>query len=199
MEFNPGKCQALHITRARTPIKTPYTVHNQVLDSVSSARYLGVDLSTNLNFNSHIQRISSDANKSLGCIKRNIRPKHPGVREAAYKILVRLQLEYGSAVWSPYTQSNINKIEMVQRRAIRWTLSNYSAYESVTDMQKSFGWRSLEQKRADARLCILYKIVHGIIDIPLPPYFQQPTRMTRHKHPLALRQIHTSAKYSFSH
>ena len=29
------------------------------------------------------------------------------VREAAYKTLVRPQLEYGTTVWSPYTQSNI--------------------------------------------------------------------------------------------
>ena len=89
---------------------------------------------------------------------------------------------------------------MVQRRAIRWTLSNYSVYESVTDIKQSLGWRSLEQRKADARLCMLYKIVHGIIAIPLPPYFQQLTRMTRHSHPLALRQINTSAnfyKYSF--
>ena len=64
-------------------------MHNQVLDSVSSARHLGVDLSTNLNFSSHTQRISSNANKSLGYIKRNVRPKHPSVREAAYKTLVR--------------------------------------------------------------------------------------------------------------
>ena len=120
----------------------------------------------------------------------------PGVREAAYKTLVHPQLESGSTVWSPHTQSNI--------RVIRWTLSNYSPYESVTDMQLSLGWRSLEQRRADARLCMLYKIVHGIIAIPLPPYFQQPTRMTRHSTPPprthTLRQIHTSAnfyKYSF--
>ena len=98
MELNPGKRKALHTTRARTPIKVTYTMHNQVLDSVSSARYLGVDLSTNLNFNSHIQGISANVNKSFGYIKRNIRPKHSGVREAAYKTLVRSQLEYGSTV-----------------------------------------------------------------------------------------------------
>ena len=63
---------------------------------------------------------------------------------------------------------------MVQRRAIRWPLSNYSPHENVTDMQLSLGWRSLEQRRADAHLCMLYKIVHGIIAIPLPPYFQSP-------------------------
>ena len=59
----------------------------------------------------------------------------PGVREAAYKTLVHPQLESGSTVWSPHTQSNI--------KVIRWTLSNYSPYESVTDMQLSLGWRSL--------------------------------------------------------
>ena len=89
MEFNPSKCQVLHITKARAPIKTSYTMHNQTLDSVSAARYLGVDLSTNMNFNTHINRITSNANKSLGFIKRNIKTKHPGVREAAYKTIVR--------------------------------------------------------------------------------------------------------------
>ena len=34
-----------------------------------------------------------------------------------YCSLVRSQLEYGSIVWSPYTQRNILKIERVQRRA----------------------------------------------------------------------------------
>ena len=72
MEFNPSKCQVLHITRARAPIKTSYTMHNQTLNSVSASRYLGVDLSTNMNFNTHINRITSNANKSLGFIKRNI-------------------------------------------------------------------------------------------------------------------------------
>ena len=87
MEFNSSKCQVLHITRARAPIKTLYTMHNQTLDSVSVARYLGVELSTNMNFNTHINRITY-ANKSLGFIKRNIKTKHPGVREAAYKTIV---------------------------------------------------------------------------------------------------------------
>ena len=47
---------------------------------------------------------------------------------------------------------------------------------------------------------MIFKIVHGLVAIPLPPYFEQPSRMTRHSHPLALRQIHTSVnyyKYSF--
>ena len=60
MEFNPSKCQVLHITTVRAPIKTSYAMHNQTLDIVSVARYLGVDLSTNMNFNTHINRITSN-------------------------------------------------------------------------------------------------------------------------------------------
>ena len=47
---------------------------------------------------------------------------------------------------------------------------------------------------------MLYKLIHGLVAIPLPPYFRQPLRMSRHSHPLALTQIHTSCnyyKYSF--
>ena len=73
-----------------------YTMHNKILESVSSARFLGVDLSTNLSFNTHINRITSNANKSLGFVKRNIKTKHKGVREAAYKTIVRPQLKYAS-------------------------------------------------------------------------------------------------------
>ena len=39
---------------------------------------------------------------------------------------------------------------------------------------------------------MLFKIINGLVAIPLPrQYFQQPARMTRQSHSLALRQIHT--------
>ena len=123
---------------------------SKALENVSSAMYLGVRrLVHKFKFqHTHINRISSNANQSLGFIKRNIKTKHTGVRQAAYKTIVFLQLQYASTVWTyPH------KIEMVQRRAIRWTLNNYSSYDDASRMQTNLGWRSLEQRRADARLC----------------------------------------------
>ena len=69
MEFNPSKCQVLHISRSSKPIKHSYTMHGQVLDSIDHARYLGVDISSDLNSNHHIGRITSNASKSLGFLK----------------------------------------------------------------------------------------------------------------------------------
>ena len=200
MSFNPSKCQVMHITKSRNPILMQYTLHDQILEAVDHAKYLGVELSSNLGWNRHIQSITSKASKSLGFIKRNLKVKNKVVRETAYKTLVRPQLEYASTVWSPHTQKNITRLEMVQRRAARWTLNRHSRLDSVTDMLHTLDWQTLEQRRSTAKLCMMYKIYHQIVAIQIPPYFQHQTRPTRHSHPLALRQIHTHTnayKYSF--
>ncbi len=200
MEFNPSKCQVLHITRARTPVKTQYLLHGQILEPADHVKYLGVDISQKLSWKSHVHRITQNANRSLGFIRRNIKVRNPQVREAAYKTLVRPQLEYASSVWDPYHQEQISKIELVQRRAARWTLNNYAPLASVSDMLSKLGWRSLELRRCDARLALFYKVVHGFVAIPLPSYIVQPSRFPSHSHSHYFRQVQVSRdyyKYSF--
>ena len=48
MEFNPSKCQVVHVTSARAAFNTRYILHGQVLEAVTRARYLRVDISNNL-------------------------------------------------------------------------------------------------------------------------------------------------------
>ena len=42
---------------------------------------LGVDISSNLSWNTHVDRITANTNWSLGFIKRNIKTKSPQIRE----------------------------------------------------------------------------------------------------------------------
>ena len=124
MQFNPSKCQVVQVTgsKSKKPINSEYILHGQVLETVTCARYLGVDVSSTLSWNSHIDRVVNNANRTLGYIRRNIKCQNTDVRESAYNTLVRPHLEYASAVWDPHTKERISKIEMVQRRAARWTL-----------------------------------------------------------------------------
>ena len=73
MGFNPSKCQVVHVTGSKKPVKRDYILHGQVLESVTSARYLGVDISSSLSWNPHVDRITGNANRTLGFVRRNIK------------------------------------------------------------------------------------------------------------------------------
>ena len=60
-----------------------------------------------------IQNVINKANRTLGFKRRNIRTEHQGIRETAYNTLVKPQAEYACPVQTPYTQTNINKVEMM--------------------------------------------------------------------------------------
>ena len=71
MEFNQSKCQVLHVTKQKQPLNPQYTLHDQVLESTNTAKYLGVTLSKDLSWNEHISSITAKANGILGFVKRN--------------------------------------------------------------------------------------------------------------------------------
>ena len=74
-------------------------------------------------------------------------------------------LEYASTVWSPYTNSNIYKLEMVQRRAARFITNNYPPWASVTEILDHLNLPTLEQRRNNLKLVMMYKMVHRQVHI----------------------------------
>jgi myo-inositol-hexaphosphate 3-phosphohydrolase len=64
MAFHPDKCNVLTISRNKTPVKFNYCLHGHVLESVDKAKYLGVTISEDLKWESHINNICGKANKT---------------------------------------------------------------------------------------------------------------------------------------
>ena len=106
MEFNPDKCQVIKITCSKSLVKSRYFMHYQELESMDAAKFLGVTISKDLSWNAHINNITSTTNKTLGFVKRNVVTKNKDIRTMACNSLVRPQVEYASAIWSPYTKEN---------------------------------------------------------------------------------------------
>ena len=48
MEFTVKKCQVLRVTRKQNPVVHNYTLHGEVLETVDSAKYLGVTATSDL-------------------------------------------------------------------------------------------------------------------------------------------------------
>ena len=86
-------------------------MHNQELESVDAAKYLGVTISKDLSWNTHINNITSTASKTLGFVKRNVVTKNKDIQTMAYNSLVRPQVEYASVVWSPNTKTTLTKLK----------------------------------------------------------------------------------------
>ncbi|KAI0213334.1 hypothetical protein LSAT2_001640, partial [Lamellibrachia satsuma] len=97
-----------------------------------------------------------------GFLRRNLKIGNKKTKETAYKTLVRPLLEY---VWDPYTASETQSIEKVQRRAARWVLNRHRQTSCIDNMLDSLDWPTLQQRHKKARLVMLYKFHHGLISI----------------------------------
>ena len=115
-------------------IQFEYTLHQQRLEQVQSAKYLGITISDDLDWGQHISEISSKATKTLGFLRRNLAfaPRH--TKEVAYKTLVRPKLEYAAPIWHPYHETQIGQVEKVQRTAALTFF--YKIHSGTVDLDK---------------------------------------------------------------
>ena len=134
MQFHPEKCEAITISNHRSPIKYGYSIHGHHLQHVNNAKYLGVTINKLLSWNTRVDNVTKKTNQILAFLRRNIGMCSHDSKEQAYKTFVRPTLEYASTVWDPHTAHNINTVEMVQRRAARFTTGNYHRTSSVSNI-----------------------------------------------------------------
>ena len=179
MRFNAQKCYILRVKTSRTPITGLYTLSGHVLEQVKENPYLGVQLSEDLKWSPHINKLATKANRSLAFLRRNLKGGPPKLKELAYFTLVRSLLDYCSAIWDPHLEKDIHNIEKIQRRAARFVKRDYNWEHSVTTMLNDLGWDNLADRRRESRLCFLHKIVYGTVAVPADEYLTSGVTRTR--------------------
>ena len=159
-----------------------YKLGEHTLEETNCHPYLGVDISNNLSWHTHINRITASANKQLGFIRRNLYSCTKQIKQTAYMTLVRPHTEYASSVWDPHQTYLVNKLEMVQRRAARFVSNDYRKTSSVTSMLQDLEWVSLKDRRTTNRVCILQKARLGLLPLPVDDLLLPLQRLSRHTH-----------------
>ena len=66
-------------------------------------------------------------------------------------------MEFAAPAWDPYREKDINKLETVQCYAARFAKSDYHHTTSVSKLMDDLGWRTLSDRRKDARLNLFGK------------------------------------------
>ena len=143
------------------------------------------------------KHITAKANKILGFLKRNLQIRQENTKSLAYKSVVRSNLEYCSTVWSPHTKKKLkDKLENVQRRAVRYVTHRYHNTSCVSDMLHHLHWPSLEHRRNLSRLSFFYKIMHNLVAINPNLYLiPQTITHTRKTSPLHFQTFSTRTDY----
>ena len=191
MKFHPLKCKVLSVAN-RPPllmgilpcVQYHYTLGDNLLDYADSERDLGVDINSKLNFNEHCNRIISKANRQLGLTKRTCYfVKDTKRKRSLYLSLIRSQFEHCSPIWRPCSKTMLQKFENLQKRCIRWILSEeYSSYSmnstyvhkcrqvNLLPLTKFFEYNDLK---------LFHKIFYNLVPINFPDYLSLYTGSSR--------------------
>lgn len=178
MPLNLSKCKLISFSRKRTTINHTYHINSSPISSAENYKYLGVYLTPSLSWVSHIQTICSQASRTLGYLRRNLKSASADIKKLAYLTYVRPKLEYASSIWHPSQSYLTDEIEAVQNRAARFISSEYSPYISITALKRALSLPALESRRIIARLCLLHCF-----------FYQSPTR-----HTLLIPPVRTSSR-----
>ena len=128
--FPPVKCNMMQLTKKRMKkIHASYTLEGTDLENVESIKYLGVTITSDLRWNTNVSSVCTEANKTLGFLRRNLYSCPQDVKVAAHKGLVRPVLDYGSSVLDPPGVVLQEELESLQKRDARFVTGNYS-YET---------------------------------------------------------------------
>ena len=70
-----------------------------------------------------------------------------------------------SAVWDPHQQQDKQRLEIIQRRAARYVANRYHNTSSVSDMLDQLEWPSLESRRTNSQLTMMYKMMKNLTNV----------------------------------
>ena len=71
---------------------------------------------------------------------------------------------YCGALWDPVLQKDLNVLESIQNRAVRW-ITRAKREDSIHSFRDELGLLPLAEIRKHQRLTLLFKVLHGELDV----------------------------------
>ena len=178
MAFNAKKCKVMHIG-SKNP-RYRYEMEGEELSVTEEERDIGVTISSSLKPSAHCSKAARTAQAVLGQIARafHYRDRHVFVR--LYVQYVRPHLEFCTPVWAPWTEGDKSALEKVQKKAIGM-VSGLSGRDYETRL-KELGLQTLEERRHQADMCTVHKLMHGVGGVDYRTWFEKASdseRVTR--------------------
>ena len=139
MKLNPVKCKEMIINFMAYPNFSvrPICIGDSVVECVKSYKLLGVYIDNDLKWNSHIDYIVKKSSKklySLRLLKRSV--VEPENILKVYLSTIRPVLEYAIPIWKSIPDYLSDRVESIQRRALRIIYPEAESYDQSLRVAK---------------------------------------------------------------
>ena len=204
MKFHPDKCKVVSISNRASEhliiqmwsmlpfLSFVYTLNGSSLDFSESEKDLGVIVTTDLNWDENLHTLYQKASSRLGLMKRTLHfIKDSRQKRAFYLSLVRSIFEHCSVVWRPTTITASDKVESIQRRAVKWILGEYDHH--YNDLEYLSRLRDLDLLPMESKfdytdLVMFHNIYHNRSTVEMPSYITPITTNDRGRLRANIRQ-----------
>ena len=96
-------------------------------------------------------------------------------KRALYLAIVRSQFEHCSVVWRPSSDEMLNKLESIQKRAVKWILNEYNFHYTDVEYKcrlRDLGLLPLKYHFILSDLIIFHKVFYKDYFVKLPSYLR---------------------------
>ena len=159
VELNKDKVHLLHI--GRTNQKRQYTLGEEgpVIETVEQEKDLGVIISNDLKTDKMVGKQTQKAHLKLSQFNTSFTYRG-NTWMKLYKTYVKPSMMYASEAWRPNTKEGIEKLESVQRRALKM-LGKLKDRNSYREACREAGMNTIEEELDEADLVRTFRILNG--------------------------------------
>ena len=192
VSFNQSKTKQTVISRKRNKKFPPVLMNDDELDTSASFTQLGLSLSSNLTWKTHIHFLAKHAPQKLGFLARARGFFSSSHLQSICKSQTRPSVEYCSHIWGGAPKSTLCILDKVQSKATR-LINNPNLTKSL---------QPLSHRRLVGDLSIFYRYFNGHCSLEIRDTILVPLRRVRtttsstHSHPF---QVSLPTSRTLSH
>ena len=180
VKFSPEKTEAMLFTRKQVPsTKFDLKLNEIIISEVEQHKHLGVLFQSNCSWHSHVKQIATKVGPLINCLRSLKYRLTRRSLELLYKSYILPIFDYCDHVWANCTQEQERNLEKLNLDAIR-TICGSVRGTSHEKLYQETGLCPLAERRKQHKLCIFYKMVHGLtpnyLSVQIPNTVYQANR-----------------------
>ena len=173
MLANPSKFQAIFSTKSNEHIITQLQINNQIIESKQSVDLLGTEIDDKLKFDSYIKKLCRRAAGQLNSLYRFRKYFSTFSKKLALTSFIFSNFNYCPLIWHFSSAKSINKVELIQNRALNF-LDHNTNIESFFTPGKS----TMQVKRLRILAVEIFKTLHNLNPSYMKGIFKKPSNRT---------------------